>query len=91
MIKINTQRYGEVYLNFQYNFPHDTSATLYRKTGEKEYEVVETAFVNCYYTDVWDKKLGRKNAFDKLMKVGNLDRADRTVAWEAFKSNCKLI
>lgn len=90
MIKFNTERYGEVHLNFEYNYPYDTTATLYQKTGDKEYTVLESAFVSRFHTDPWDRKVGRKYAFAKLMKLSPMDRADRTLAWEAFKSACTM-
>jgi regulatory protein YycH of two-component signal transduction system YycFG len=90
MIKFKTKQYGDVEFDFQYNYPFDTAATLYRKDGE-DYVILETAFVNRFHTDTWNKKVARKEAFKKLVEASPMDRDDRTSAWKAFHDNCKLV
>jgi hypothetical protein len=88
MIKFNTKRYGQVAVNFEYNYPYDTTATMMEDTKDKD--VIGFAVVSKYVTDRWDKKLSRKLVYAKLLEAVDLDREDRTNAWDGFWLVCKI-
>jgi len=89
MLKFYTKDWGNVTVNFEYNFPYVTTATMYRKVAEDVYETIASEFITKYVTDVWDKKVSRKKIFTKLLSNLSLDREDRINAWTAYWSVCK--
>lgn len=89
MMKFYTKQWGDVTVNFEYNYPYTTVATMYKKVAEDVYEIIATEYVNRYVSDTWDKVKSRKLALTKLLKNSALDRDDRASAWTSYWSVCK--